>query len=232
MYLPASHRARRRSRIGRKSRRQLCLYTVIGHARSRDSSVIPRVGGALSPGRGESPLSSPVSRSGFSHESRPHIQDTHRSSNPVKEPLWFVQRSTTESTRPGVWPLRSNSRSRSQAVRSPSATTSTLPSSRLVAAPVSPSSNARARVHHRKPTPWTCPRTHAVRRTFSMTPLVTLGALTRENKRSRSRVPRSRLAARATEGRAVHERLPPDRRAAAWARLALLAVDGERCASK
>ncbi len=102
MYLPASHRARRRSRIGRKSRRQLCLYTVIGHARSRDSSVIPRVGGALSPGRGESPLSSPVSRSGFSHESRPHIQDTHRSSNPVKEPLWFVQRSTTESTRPGV----------------------------------------------------------------------------------------------------------------------------------
>lgn len=95
------------------------------------------------------------------------FQHTHRSTKPSKEPRGEPQRSTTESTRPGVLPLLRCPRSRSHPSREPSATTSTRPSSRLVAAPSSPSSNARARVHQRKPTPWTRPRTHAISRTGS-----------------------------------------------------------------
>ena len=49
--------------------------------------------------------------------------------------------------------------------RGPSATTSTRRSSVLRAHPESPSSRARARVHQRKPTPCTCPRTKTVART-------------------------------------------------------------------
>ena len=96
------------------------------------------------------------------------LQHTHRSTNPSKEPPGRAQRSTTESTRPGVFPPLRCPRSRSQSGRGPSATTSTRPSSRFVAAPVRPSSNPRARVHQRKPTPWTLPRTHAVSRTGSV----------------------------------------------------------------
>jgi hypothetical protein len=44
-------------------------------------------------------------------------------------------------------------------------TTITRPSGRLAAYPVKPSSSARDRVHHRKPTPCTWPCTHAVSRT-------------------------------------------------------------------
>lgn len=90
------------------------------------------------------------------------LQHTHRSTNPLKVPPGEAQRSTTESTRPGVRSPRRCPRSRSHAHRSPSATTSTRPSARLVAAPTSPSSSALARTHQRKPTPCTWPRTHAV----------------------------------------------------------------------
>src|SRR5699024_986856 len=45
-----------------------------------------------------------------------------------------------------------------------SATTSTRPSSMLRAWPTRPNSKARARVHHRNPTPWTWPRTNQVTR--------------------------------------------------------------------
>lgn len=93
------------------------------------------------------------------------LQHTHRSTKPVNLPPAGAQRSTTESTRPGVPPPRRWPRRRSQASLGPSATTSTRPSSRFVAAPDNPSSRARARVHQRKPTPWTCPRTQAVIRT-------------------------------------------------------------------
>ncbi len=95
------------------------------------------------------------------------FQHTHRSTKPSKEPPGEAQRSTTESTLPGVSPLLRCPSSLSQHSRDPSATTSTRPSSRFVAAPVRPSSNPRARVHQRKPTPCTRPRTHAVSRTGS-----------------------------------------------------------------
>ena len=52
----------------------------------------------------------------------------------------------------------------------PSATTSTRPSAVLRAWPTRPSSSARARVHQRKPTPWTRPRTNTVIRRSSSGP--------------------------------------------------------------
>src|SRR5690242_3394675 len=71
----------------------------------------------------------------------------------------------TLSTWPGVLPLFSSSSSFSQASRGPCATTCTRPSGLFEAYPARPSSSARERVHHRKPTPWTWPCTHAVNRT-------------------------------------------------------------------
>ena len=71
---------------------------------------------------------------------------------------------------PGCRDRSSPASSTSSASRGPSATTSTRPSSRLRAHPVRPSSSARARVHQRKPTPWTCPLTQADRRTEAPDP--------------------------------------------------------------
>ena len=55
-----------------------------------------------------------------------------------------------------------SSRSASIASRDPCAQISTRPSAMLRTKPIRPSSSARARVHQRKPTPWTCPRTRIV----------------------------------------------------------------------
>src|SRR5271163_3448914 len=74
------------------------------------------------------------------------------------------QSATTLSTWPGVFPVCSSCNSCSHASRDPCATTCTRPSGRLAAYPVRPSSNARERVHQRKPTPCTRPCTHAVSR--------------------------------------------------------------------
>src|SRR5690606_7702508 len=87
-----------------------------------------------------------------------------------KLPRASLHRSTTPSTLPGVSQPLNRSRSLTQASRGPSATTSTLPSSMFRAQPVRPSSSALDRVHHRNPTPCTFPRTHAVSRTFSISP--------------------------------------------------------------
>jgi len=73
--------------------------------------------------------------------------------------------STTHRTRPGADGPRKAARSNLHPDSEPSATTSTLPSSRFVALPTRPSSLARDRVHHRKPTPCTLPCTQAVSRT-------------------------------------------------------------------
>jgi ABC-2 type transport system permease protein len=92
-----------------------------------------------------------------------------RSTKPSAVPRGRSQRSPTLTTRPGrpvvdgCW--RSSSSRCSQAVRGPSATTSTRPSSRFAAWPTSPSSSARDRTHQRKPTPCTVPRTKAFSRT-------------------------------------------------------------------
>src|SRR5215218_4139003 len=80
----------------------------------------------------------------------------------------------TLSTWPGVPPPSSRSSSFWQACREPCATTWTRPSGLLDANPVSPSSNARERVHQRKPTPWTWPCTHAVSRTSANSCIIDL----------------------------------------------------------
>ena len=97
------------------------------------------------------------------HESWPSgaPQPSRKPTSPREGP----HRSATKSTRPG--PVESSVRSSRQACSVPSATTSTRPSARLLAVPDRPSSSARARVHQRKPTPWTWPFTNAVRRTVS-----------------------------------------------------------------
>lgn len=77
----------------------------------------------------------------------------------------MVQRATMPLTTPGAAALPSWVSSCSQEAREPSATTSTRPSSRFVAWPARPSSNARERVHQRKPTPCTRPLTQQVSRT-------------------------------------------------------------------
>ncbi len=94
----------------------------------------------------------------------------HLSTKPARPPRAVAHCSTTPLTTPGRLmmggPLSSWTR-RSHAVRGPSATTSTRPSSRFVARPARPSSSARDLTHHRNPTPCTRPRTQTVTRARS-----------------------------------------------------------------
>jgi hypothetical protein len=91
----------------------------------------------------------------------------------TRSPQGFMKSAVTASTLPGVVGPRSCSSNRSQRARDPSATTSTRPSARFRAQPVSPSSSARVRAHHRKPTPCTRPRTNATMRTGASPSLIT-----------------------------------------------------------
>jgi hypothetical protein len=92
----------------------------------------------------------------------------HRQTTPVTTPGRDRQDGAAPSGRPWAGCSLSRSSRVSQDLRSPCATTSTLPSRRFVADPTRPSSSARDRTHHRKPTCWTCPRTQAVIRTRSV----------------------------------------------------------------
>ncbi len=94
----------------------------------------------------------------------------HCSTNPDRSPRGSPHRCVTLVTRPGAPGPVSNASSRRHALSPPSATTCTLPSSRLVADPDRPSSSARDRTHHLNPTPWTRPSTQAVSRAASPSP--------------------------------------------------------------
>ncbi len=109
---------------------------------------------------GARPARRPIAASSLDGRFPPRSVSARRS--PALPGLAAAHRWVTPATRPGVPGPCSNASKASQPARGPCATTSTRPSSRLRAQPMRPSSSARARVHHRKPTPWTRPRTHAV----------------------------------------------------------------------
>src|SRR4029079_4444971 len=98
------------------------------------------------------------------HDGPHYSRKGYRSVKPAIASPTSDQSATTFSTRPGASPLSSRSSRRWQSLRGPCATTWTRPSGRFDAYPVSPSSRARERVHHRNPTPCTQPCTHAVSR--------------------------------------------------------------------
>lgn len=91
----------------------------------------------------------------------------YRSTNPTRSARASPHRVITLSIEPGLEPDRSTASNASRRSRGPSATTSTRPSGRFVALPTKPSSSARARTHHRMPTPCTRPRSHSTRRSRS-----------------------------------------------------------------
>ncbi len=99
---------------------------------------------------------------------RPVHEDRTRylATKPDRPPCAAPQRCVTRVTRPGPTPLASAVRSRRHAASLPSATTSTLPSARLVADPARSRSAASRPTQYRNPTPCTLPSTQAVSRTW------------------------------------------------------------------
>src|SRR5450755_2115722 len=179
----------------------------------------------------------------------------YRSAKPARPPRGSSQRCVTPVTRPGVPVPASRASSSRQRATGPSAMTFTLPSWRFSAEPARPSSSARARTPHRKPTPCTRPAIQAVSRAAaspagslprrsisppSISPLVTPrsaispAAMSPPPAMSASLVmsppgpPRPGLALRAAVRRPVHERIAPHRGTAPGARLAGPGVHGER----